>query len=108
MPNKTGVWVGDRKIAAVGVRISHGITSHGVALNVSTDLEAFHDIVPCGTPDKEVTSMQQELREDVPLKQVACGFLTCFMRQFGYSTLQRIPNVHELVREEGIAKAKNL
>jgi hypothetical protein len=58
---KTGVWIGDRKIGAVGVRITHGISSHGVALNVNTDLSWYSHIVPCGTPDKEVTSIAQEL-----------------------------------------------
>ncbi|PRW44247.1 Octanoyltransferase [Chlorella sorokiniana] len=61
VPGKTGVWVGERKIGAIGVRISQGVTSHGVALNVSTDLSAFQHIVPCGTPDKEVTSIHRQL-----------------------------------------------
>lgn len=61
MPGKTGVWVGERKIGAVGVRISQGTTSHGVALNVATDLSFFRHIVPCGTPDKEVTSLHRQL-----------------------------------------------
>lgn len=61
VPGKTGVWVGERKIGAVGVRITHGISSHGIALNVTTDLSAYKHIVPCGTPDKEVTSVLQEL-----------------------------------------------
>ena len=61
MPGKTGVWVGERKIGAVGVRISQAVTSHGLALNVATDLSYFQHIVPCGTPDKEVTSMQRQL-----------------------------------------------
>lgn len=61
VPGKTGVWVGERKIGAVGVRISQGTTCHGIALNVSTDLSYFAHIVPCGTPDKEVTSLQRQL-----------------------------------------------
>ncbi len=61
MPGKTGVWVGERKIGAVGVRISRGTTCHGVALNVSTDLSYFRHIVPCGTPDKDVTSVHRQL-----------------------------------------------
>lgn len=61
VPGKTGVWVGERKIGAVGVRITHGISSHGIALNVTTDLSTYKHIVPCGTPDKEVTSVMQEL-----------------------------------------------
>jgi len=61
VPGKTGVWVGERKIGAVGVRITHGVSSHGVALNVTTDLSVYKHIVPCGTPDKEVTSVLLEL-----------------------------------------------
>eukprot|EP00775_Hariotina_reticulata_P003811 gene3811-4068_t len=61
VPGKTGVWVGERKIGAVGIRITHGISSHGVALNVSTNLGHYKHIVPCGTPDKEVTSLSLEL-----------------------------------------------
>ena len=58
IPGSTGVWVDGRKIAAIGVRVSHGwITSHGFALNVSTDLSFFDAIVPCGIPDRGVTSL---------------------------------------------------
>eukprot|EP00879_Flechtneria_rotunda_P016040 GHRR01016777.1.p1 GENE.GHRR01016777.1~~GHRR01016777.1.p1 ORF type:complete len:170 (+),score=50.05 GHRR01016777.1:239-748(+) len=61
VPGKTGVWIGDRKIGAVGVRITHGISSHGIALNVCTNLSHYKHITPCGTPGIEVTSLQQEL-----------------------------------------------
>jgi lipoate-protein ligase B len=53
--------VGDRKLGAVGVRITHGVSSHGLALNVAPDLSWFDAIVPCGQPDKAVTSLQHEL-----------------------------------------------
>jgi lipoate-protein ligase B len=54
-----GVWVGDAKIAAIGVRVSRGVTTHGFALNVNTDLSYFEHIIPCGLAGVAVTSMQQ-------------------------------------------------
>ena len=57
----TGVWVGDEKIAAIGVRVANGRTRHGFALNVDPDLTMFSHIVPCGIPDKGVTSIARVL-----------------------------------------------
>ena len=71
----TGVWLeGDtpraRKICAIGVRSSHFVTMHGLALNVNTDLRYFSYIHPCGFIDKGVTSLQQELKREVPMEEV--------------------------------------
>ncbi|MDH3726105.1 MAG: lipoyl(octanoyl) transferase LipB [Myxococcales bacterium] len=65
-----GAWVRDRKIGAVGVRISRWVTMHGLALNVSTDLSHFDLIVPCGIQNKEVTSISTELGHQVGVEQV--------------------------------------
>lgn len=66
-----GVWVGEKKICAIGVRVSRGVTMHGLALNVSTDLSYFGAIVPCGMADVGVTSILAELGTAPPLPEVA-------------------------------------
>ncbi|KAK1666972.1 hypothetical protein QYE76_055131 [Lolium multiflorum] len=66
----TGVWVGDRKIGAIGVRISSGFTSHGLAFNIDPDLGYFKHIVPCGIANKDVTSLRQEAKVELPPDEV--------------------------------------
>ncbi|MEO8323989.1 MAG: lipoyl(octanoyl) transferase LipB [Actinomycetota bacterium] len=70
-PENTGVWVGKNKIGAIGVKITRGITMHGFALNVVTDLSMFEGIVPCGIQDRWVTSIEQETGTRHPVKKVA-------------------------------------
>lgn len=84
----TGVWTyalrnkPEAKIAAIGVHISRGVTTHGFALNVTTDLDFFSLIVPCGITGKPVTSMQRELQKPVPLEEVAIAASRNFGRVF--------------------------
>jgi lipoyl(octanoyl) transferase len=82
----SGVWVGpagrERKIAAIGVRISRWITSHGFALNVSTNLRHFRLIVPCGIADRGVTSIQQELGRNVSMEDVMTSVEHAFTSVF--------------------------
>jgi lipoyl(octanoyl) transferase len=66
----TGVWVGSNKIGAIGVKITRGITMHGFAFNVSTDLSMFEGIVPCGIQDRWVTSVEAETGRKHGLKEV--------------------------------------
>ena len=72
---RSGVWVrdssGDRKIAAIGVRVAKGVTMHGFALNVNPDLTSFTTIIPCGISDAGVTSLEIELQRSITIEEVA-------------------------------------
>ena len=72
---RSGVWIqderGDRKIAAIGIRVAKGVTMHGFALNVNPDLAAFGQIVPCGIADADVTSLEIELGRSITIEEVA-------------------------------------
>jgi lipoate-protein ligase B len=89
-PPFTGIWTGDKKIAAIGVAVRRAITFHGLALNVNTDLSYFHRIIPCGLGWASVTSMAKELGEAQSAKCVRERFLHHFAELFGYSGPQEI------------------
>jgi lipoyl(octanoyl) transferase len=84
----TGVWVGDEKLAAIGVRIARWITSHGFALNVTTDLDYFKLIVPCGIADRGVTSVSRVLGRRVDTSEVAARIIEHFAKVFDFNQIR--------------------
>jgi len=78
VPKLTGVWVGNEKVAAIGVGVRHWVTWHGFALNVSTDMDAFKLIVPCGISDRGVTSLERLLDRTVAEPEVIDRIVTAF------------------------------
>jgi lipoyl(octanoyl) transferase len=70
-PEHTGVWVGRTKLCAIGVKVTRGVTMHGFALNVTTNLELFQGIVPCGISDRGVTSISAQTGTDYDVADVA-------------------------------------
>ena len=80
----TGAWVGEEKLAAIGVRIARWITSHGFAFNVSTTLQHFDLIVPCGITDKGVTSLQKLLGRTVAMVEVESAVENAFRNVFSF------------------------
>jgi len=89
-PPWTGVWIDNRKIAAIGVAVRRCVTYHGIALNVTTDLSYFKRIVPCGLTWAEVTSIEKELRRKVSLEHVKREFVRHFVARFGFEELKEL------------------
>lgn len=84
-PGETGVWAGQRKIASIGIGVRRGVAFHGVALNVSTDVSYFEQIVACRMPGMEVTTLERQLGCAVPLESVEATFVRCFTGVMGYT-----------------------
>jgi lipoyl(octanoyl) transferase len=82
-----GTWVGNNKLGAVGVRIRRWVTMHGLAINVSTALDAFDLIVPCGIRDRGVTSLERELDRPVPMDEVIDRAVGVFTEVLGQERL---------------------
>lgn len=88
-PGRTGVWVRGEKIAAIGVRVSRGVTTHGFAVNVDPDLSYFGAIVPCGIPDTSVTSLARLLGCRVERGEVEASLARHFAQVFGFDLRER-------------------
>lgn len=97
----TGVWTRDAKLASIGVRVSGGVTTHGLAVNVDNDLQPFDWIVPCGIDHVRMTSVSKETG--------SAGLLPCFRKRMAwrfaeaFGTRQRIVSPRRLVEREAVA-----
>ena len=94
-PPFTGIWIANKKIAAIGVAVRRCITFHGLALNVTTDLAYFKRIVPCGLTWADVTSMARELSADQNVAAVRHRFLHNFAEIFGYDPIEQLLSTSE-------------
>jgi len=104
VPGRTGVWtlaggnVLEKKVAAIGVHIARGITSHGFALNVTADLRDFELIVPCGIADREVTSLEREADPPPAMDAVRNAVARQFGRVFEHQVLA-VESIDDLLRD---------
>lgn len=89
-----GIWVeGERKLAAIGVRVKRGVTTHGLALNVNTDLRWFDEMIPCGIPGKGVTSLTREIGTAIPMDAVEDELARQLAAHFGLRVVDGTPGV---------------
>ena len=89
-----GIWVdGERKLAAIGVRVKRGVTTHGLALNVNTDLRWFDEMIPCGIPGKTVTSLAREVGAPVPMEAVEDELARQLAAHFGLQLTDGQPGI---------------
>jgi len=85
-----GVWIGNSKIAALGVRVTRGVTMHGFALNVDPEMNHFLGIVPCGIQGAGVTSMREQLGDAPEMTEVKARCLECFRNVFGVDAVEHV------------------
>ena len=95
-PPYTGIWIDDRKIAAIGVAVRRCVTYHGLALNVNSDLSYFQRIVPCGLAWADVTSMAKELGSAPSMTEVREKFLHHFAELLGYTEIKEGTDLFDL------------
>jgi lipoyl(octanoyl) transferase len=104
---QTGVWVGRNKLGAIGVKITRGITMHGFAFNVATDLSMFDGIVPCGLTDRGVTSVEAETGRRTSLKEVATLAANHLAEVFERSLVWAHPSMVMRTTDETPGKAEH-
>jgi lipoyl(octanoyl) transferase len=98
-PKYTGVWIDDRKIAAIGIKVSRWVTMHGFAFNINTDLSLFSGIIPCGISDKAVTSLSKETDKIIEIDFVKSLLLKHFTEVFEYNSIINISRDELLTSE---------
>ncbi len=96
----SGVWVGSHKIASVGIAIEHGITRHGIAINVDPDLSFYDVIIACGIKDVQVTSIKKLTGKNIDIDHVKQGFLRAFKHMFD------VEYINEMQRKEPFMKTE--
>ena len=79
---ETGVWTNNKKIASIGIHVSRGVTMHGLAINVTTDLSYFDHIISCGIQGVEMTSIEKELGKKIPMNDIKTSVVKYFNQQF--------------------------
>lgn len=104
-PDYTGVWVGQNKICAIGVKTSRWITMHGFALNVNTDLTFFGRIIPCGIFEKGVTSLKELIGRDLDIKDVSRTLTAEFASVFSVDVQ---PGTNEVLKANAVTNASGL
>ena len=100
---RTGVWVGEEKIASLGIHVSRWVTRHGFALNINMDLAPFELIVPCGIQGARTTSMTRELSRPISVREVMAALIECFEVEFRVSLLpMSLPELFRSRSQAGI------
>lgn len=92
-----GVWVGDKKICALGIAVKNRVSFHGFALNVNNNLTPFSYIIPCGLKGKGVTSIYEEIKILLPLRRVKEDFIKIFSQKYGFSDFDIIELSDDMV-----------
>jgi lipoyl(octanoyl) transferase len=100
-PDYTGVWVGERKIASIGVHVARGVTTHGFAINVEGDLQPFSWVVPCGLDGVQMTSLIRETGR-------SAGQMPCFRRRVAYEVAQALGRRQRLVSRARLEAAMDV
>ncbi|MEN8199361.1 MAG: lipoyl(octanoyl) transferase LipB, partial [Thermodesulfobacteriota bacterium] len=86
-----GIWAGDRKLGSVGIAVRHGISYHGLALNVNPDLGPFDWMNPCGLTEVAMSSMEKELQQSLDIKEVEQVMIEEIGRSFGVAPQEKVP-----------------